>query len=423
MFSADTKGIKIWNEKTGENYTSLETAADINDLCVVPDSGLFFVANESADIFTYFIPSLAPAPKWCSYLDNITEELEESAETTVYDDYKFVSRDEVQTLGIENLVGTPMLRAYMHGYFMDARLYREAKSAADPFAYDEYRKQRIEKMLEEGTAKRMQLAKAKRALPKVNKRLAARLLDAPAAGKKVKAKKQEKSVGDEANPIGDARFQELFTNKDFQVDEESEEYRLLHPSESRASKPDLLATTGDTFTAIEESDDENDGNDAWAAARAADEDEVDGKESDAESSDDDRRYREAVAEKRERLKKLKKVAKKSGSSKGKGKGKVMLELGEGESFNPGTSAKDLMSKAAAMTSTKSFGARLAKGVPRRTEKIRRIGGGSKELTFSRRREGKSDDDVKPERRSGQRSIGGLGLKRSKKQAYWRGRPV
>lgn len=27
---------------------------------------------------TYYVPSVGPAPKWCSFLDNITEELEES---------------------------------------------------------------------------------------------------------------------------------------------------------------------------------------------------------------------------------------------------------------------------------------------------------------------------------------------------------
>jgi hypothetical protein len=36
----------------------------------------------------YFIPSLGPAPKWCSFLENLTEELEESANPTVYDDYR-----------------------------------------------------------------------------------------------------------------------------------------------------------------------------------------------------------------------------------------------------------------------------------------------------------------------------------------------
>ena len=38
----------------------------------------------------YFIPSLGPAPKWCSFLENLTEELEETANPTVYDDYRFI---------------------------------------------------------------------------------------------------------------------------------------------------------------------------------------------------------------------------------------------------------------------------------------------------------------------------------------------
>ena len=59
------------------------STTSLHQVCVVPGSGLMFAANESSDIFTYFIPSLAPAPKWCSYLDSITEELEENAEAAV----------------------------------------------------------------------------------------------------------------------------------------------------------------------------------------------------------------------------------------------------------------------------------------------------------------------------------------------------
>jgi ribosome biogenesis protein ENP2 len=53
--------------------------------------------------------------------------MEESEVTSVYDDYKFITNDELDDLGLEHLVGTKLLRAYMHGYFMDARLYRKAK--------------------------------------------------------------------------------------------------------------------------------------------------------------------------------------------------------------------------------------------------------------------------------------------------------
>ena len=34
----------------------------------------------------YFVPSLGPAPKWCSFLEGLTEELEENASPTLYDD-------------------------------------------------------------------------------------------------------------------------------------------------------------------------------------------------------------------------------------------------------------------------------------------------------------------------------------------------
>jgi len=35
------------------------------------------------------------------------------------------------------LIGTNLLRAYMHGFFMDVRLYNKAKDIANPFAFEE----------------------------------------------------------------------------------------------------------------------------------------------------------------------------------------------------------------------------------------------------------------------------------------------
>ena len=40
----------------------------------------------------YFVPALGPAPKWCSFLESLTEEMEERGNPTVYDDYRFVTR-------------------------------------------------------------------------------------------------------------------------------------------------------------------------------------------------------------------------------------------------------------------------------------------------------------------------------------------
>ena len=39
------------------------------------------------------------APRWCSFLDSLTEELEEDPEPTVYDDYKFVTTKDLDELG------------------------------------------------------------------------------------------------------------------------------------------------------------------------------------------------------------------------------------------------------------------------------------------------------------------------------------
>ena len=45
----------------------------------------------------------------------------------VYDDYKFVSASEIENLGLGHLIGSQMLRAYMHGFFMDNRLYYKVR--------------------------------------------------------------------------------------------------------------------------------------------------------------------------------------------------------------------------------------------------------------------------------------------------------
>lgn len=56
-----------------------------------------------------------PAPRWCSFLDNVTEEMDSTASRNIYDDYKFITKQELESLGLDHLLGTNLLRAYMHG--------------------------------------------------------------------------------------------------------------------------------------------------------------------------------------------------------------------------------------------------------------------------------------------------------------------
>jgi ribosome biogenesis protein ENP2 len=53
-------------------------------------------ANEGIQMGTYYIPQLGPAPRWASFLENITEEMEDQTVQSVYEDYKFVQRNELK---------------------------------------------------------------------------------------------------------------------------------------------------------------------------------------------------------------------------------------------------------------------------------------------------------------------------------------
>lgn len=120
VLSCDAKIVKVWEREAtadgkdaGAILTNIETPSDLNDVCVVSDkrgeSGLMLMAGEQERVMAYYVPALGPAPKWCSFLDSITEELEEGESAAVYDDYKFVTRQEVRRVAISELL--PLLGA------------------------------------------------------------------------------------------------------------------------------------------------------------------------------------------------------------------------------------------------------------------------------------------------------------------------
>jgi ribosome biogenesis protein ENP2 len=96
VISTDTKIVKMWDKVDGKVFTNIEAPSDINDTCIFENSGLLMLANEAVQLQSYYIPALGPAPKWCPFLDNLTEELEENPNTTIYDDYKFVTRKDLE---------------------------------------------------------------------------------------------------------------------------------------------------------------------------------------------------------------------------------------------------------------------------------------------------------------------------------------
>lgn len=116
VYSMDSAIFKIWNESSGKQIAYIESESSFNDFTTIPNSGLVFFAQEEMKMLTYYIPMMGSAPRWCSFLDNLTEEMETENVHNIYDDYKFVTKQELAELGLEHLDGSNLLRAYMHGY-------------------------------------------------------------------------------------------------------------------------------------------------------------------------------------------------------------------------------------------------------------------------------------------------------------------
>lgn len=217
ILSADKKIIKIWDESTGEAWTSIEPITDLNFVQWVKDTGTLVTANEGKQQHVFHIPALGSAPKWCGFLDSMVEEMTEEVRTDTYDNYKFLTQPELKSLSLDHLVGTAMLRPYMHGFFVDSKLYEQARLVANPFVYEDERQKRVQQKVEKDRASRIRGTKK----VKVNQRLADKIL--------ARQEKREK-IDTNAGVLGDERFGKLFEDDEFAVDETSREFKLLNPS-------------------------------------------------------------------------------------------------------------------------------------------------------------------------------------------------
>ena len=303
VISTDKKVVKIWERHEpamGRVLTNIETPADINAMHCVADkrgkrcssvsqttiknlhrpkvtpffvclsvsfpviigqSGLLMMAGEQSRMMLYFVPQLGPAPRWCSFLEGLTEELEETAGQNVYEDYKFVTKAEVEELGASGLIGTPMLKGYMHGFFLEMKLYNKLRAVSKPFEYEEHRRKKIEAKIEE---KRQSRIVAQKRLPKVNKDLAEKMIKA-----KNKDKTDSGGTGgtekEDDEGLIDSRFASLFKREEFERDELSMEFKLRNPSKGHNQKKNGNDDSDDElqnlYAPVEEQDSESDEDD------------------------------------------------------------------------------------------------------------------------------------------------------------------
>ena len=227
----------------------------------------------------FLIPMLGPAPKWCSFLDNLVEEMAEdpndpNAFTSqksgdIYERHKFLTLPQLQSLNLSHLVGTTsLLKPYMHGYFVAQRLYEEAKLIADPFIFEEERNKRIKVKIDAERESRIRGNKKVTTTAKVNKLFAEKIMERTEREQRRQAKKlfekgrnDEELVdapasvdADENQPAGlldDPRFAKMFEDVNYAIDERSREFQSLNPS-TKPAPLEMADSRERKLTAVEE---------------------------------------------------------------------------------------------------------------------------------------------------------------------------
>lgn len=344
--SLDSAMLKIWDETSGKQTAYIESNANFNDFCTIPNTGMFFFAQEDVKMQTFYIPALGPAPRWCAFLDNLTEEIESEVVQNIYDDYKFVTKQELTELGLDHLEGTNLLKAYMHGFFVDMRLYQKAKLSVNPFSFEKYRKEKVDKKIEESRPQRLQV---KSDVPKVNKEVALKFMEFEDTGKKTK----------HPNLFRDNRFKAMFENADFEVDKETEEYRLL--------KPLLVQLDKSKVKKLEKKFKEREENEAKEDQESTDDDLFSEKDG---SSDEDIKWTKDV---KKEYKKIQKEKKRQRDASPEPESKKSVEMRDVEDFKLGGMTKKV--------SKTSLGMRVAKESEK--PQVQMISGiGNRQMVFS-----------------------------------------
>ncbi|CAL5044920.1 unnamed protein product [Urochloa decumbens] len=257
LITADKHIVRVWDPNTGNNMTSIEPdGGAINDVCIFRNSGLMLLALDNSQIPAHFIPALGPAPKWCSHLDNLTEEMEEKSDSTVYDEYKFLTKEEMERLNLTQYIGSNAVKVHLHGFIVRHELYKKQRREIEPVEYEAIKEEIKKKKIEAQRKSRItQVAR----IPKVNRQILDSIIqeemnaDMENADKSSKKKKERKIKGYK-DLLEDDRFKEMFENKDFQIDEQSKEYLALHPQVA-TKEPRLIE---EHFESVSEDENQSD---------------------------------------------------------------------------------------------------------------------------------------------------------------------
>ncbi|SCM25049.1 nucleolar protein 10, putative [Plasmodium chabaudi chabaudi] len=198
---------------------------NINSFTFYKNSGLCFIPCDNKKVFIYFIPYIGIAPKWCNFLDNITEELEEKEKykkddaydinnnnntNDGFDDYVFLTNQQIEQLNIAHMKGTKNLIPYLHGYYIPSNIYVDIKSVMQENDLESYKNNLIQKKLQQ--KQQMRISDKSNIL--VNKNYVDNLLN------KVQKRidKKQKAMVNAQELLQDDRFNKLFYDPEYMVE-------------------------------------------------------------------------------------------------------------------------------------------------------------------------------------------------------------
>jgi len=289
IMSSDPKILKVFDKDDGKLFMTLEPKHTITDVLVQDGSGLVMMPGNTSKVQTYYVPNLGPAPRWCSFLDNLTEELEEDKQL-VYEDYKFITRDEVEKYGIQDMIGTGYLKAYMHGYFMHIKLYNKIRSLNNPFEYEEYQREKVKAELTKTTGSRIALKDRKSSTnptadtPKFNTKFVEKLKAIPKLEATDTAKERAESITN--TMLTDSRFGAMFTDKNHIIDEQSEAFAQHYPR-NRIQKLDKAIAEHFDKVDYDDDDDNEDDQNSDDSDLSQDDEDIEDIEDDEDIDDED----------------------------------------------------------------------------------------------------------------------------------------
>lgn len=87
----------------------------------------------------------------------VTEDTAKSGKIVTIGNSMFITEQQLELWSAKELLGTNMVKPYLHGYLIDKPLYKKIKDAFDEFSYDEYKRKKASERLEEKIKKSMRI--------------------------------------------------------------------------------------------------------------------------------------------------------------------------------------------------------------------------------------------------------------------------